>query len=335
MENNLMIFEEREVLGRDFKMYGDKDNPLFLAKDVASWIEHSKVSMMLQSIDEDEKVKVNNVYFENRTGGNGTWFLTEDGLYEVLMQSRKPIAKQFKKEVKKILKELRQTGKVDLIENKIQLISDEKEKQLTRELYKLQETLEVMPNDMFMMVKVENKKNELNNYIQERNLKETIKRLDEVNDRVNEINNKIEKTTVLREGDMTAEVIARKLSIFSTSNKPHNKFAEKMLKVIGHGINPEGNAGYQDKYISINNTTRGGITVPTIMYSKECLEEFKKYIEENGLHIEQPPKYYQRNCKNGNKGDFKSGKIIFDEIEESIKINETTYNLYTNNSEDY
>ena len=35
MENNLMIFEEREVLGRDFKIYGDKDNPLFLAKDVA------------------------------------------------------------------------------------------------------------------------------------------------------------------------------------------------------------------------------------------------------------------------------------------------------------
>lgn len=332
MENNLIIFEEREVLGRDFKIYGDKDNPLFLAKDVAEWIEHSNVSMMLEKVDDEEKEIIrigtlNNTY--------SAWFLTEDGLYEVLMQSRKPIAKQFKKEVKKILKELRNTGKVDLIENKIQFIDDEKEKQLTKELYKLQETLEVMPNDMFMMVKVENKKNELNNYIQERNLKETRKRLDEVNDRVNEINNKIEKTTVLREGDMTAEVIARKLSIFSTSNKPHNKFAEKMLKVIGHGINPEGNAGYQDKYISINNTTRGGITVPTIMYSKECLEEFKKYIEENGLHIEQPPKYYQRNCKNGNKGDFKSGKIIFDEIEESIKINETTYNLYTNNSEDY
>ena len=38
------------------------------------------------------------------------WFLTEDGVYEVLMQSRKPIAKQFKKEVKKILKEIRTTG---------------------------------------------------------------------------------------------------------------------------------------------------------------------------------------------------------------------------------
>ena len=38
------------------------------------------------------------------------WFLTEDGLYEVLMQSTKPIAKSFKKEVKKILKELRIKG---------------------------------------------------------------------------------------------------------------------------------------------------------------------------------------------------------------------------------
>ncbi len=78
------------VLNKHFRIYGTKENPLFLAKDVAEWIEHSKVSMMLQSIDEEEKVKVSNVYFESRTGGNGTWFLTEDGLYEVLMQSRKP-----------------------------------------------------------------------------------------------------------------------------------------------------------------------------------------------------------------------------------------------------
>ena len=41
---------------------------------------------------------------------NKQWFLTEDGLYEVLMQSRKPIAKQFKKEVKKILKSIRMNG---------------------------------------------------------------------------------------------------------------------------------------------------------------------------------------------------------------------------------
>lgn len=36
--------------------------------------------------------------------------LTENGLYEVLMQSRKPIAKEFKKGVKAILKEIRTNG---------------------------------------------------------------------------------------------------------------------------------------------------------------------------------------------------------------------------------
>ena len=38
------------------------------------------------------------------------WFLTENGLYEVLMQSRKPIAKEFKKKVKEILKSIRKNG---------------------------------------------------------------------------------------------------------------------------------------------------------------------------------------------------------------------------------
>lgn len=108
--NNLQVVEQREVLGKEFKIYGDFENPLFLAKDVAEWIEHSKSDVMLKSVDDNEKVKVNNVYVDGRTGGNEVWFLTEDGLYEVLMQSRKPIAKEFKKEVKKILKTIRQNG---------------------------------------------------------------------------------------------------------------------------------------------------------------------------------------------------------------------------------
>lgn len=62
---------------------------------------------MLNTVDENEKV-VNNVY--TLGGVQESWFLTEDGLYEVLMQSRKPIAKAFKKEVKIILKTIRQNG---------------------------------------------------------------------------------------------------------------------------------------------------------------------------------------------------------------------------------
>lgn len=90
----LTVIEQREVLGKDFRIYGDVKNPLFLAKDVAEWVEHNNASEMIKNIDEDEKVKHDSIEFAERSGGRGFWLLTEDGLYEVLMQSRKPIAKQ-------------------------------------------------------------------------------------------------------------------------------------------------------------------------------------------------------------------------------------------------
>lgn len=62
---------------------------------------------MLQSVDEDEKV-TNKVCTHG--GVQTAWFLTENGLYEVLMLSRKPKAKEFKKKVKEILKTIRKTG---------------------------------------------------------------------------------------------------------------------------------------------------------------------------------------------------------------------------------
>ncbi|MFS0817118.1 phage antirepressor KilAC domain-containing protein [Lysinibacillus sp. 1P01SD] len=105
--NQLQVIHEQEVLTKKFKVYGSSESPLFLAKDVADWIEHSNTRMMLKSVDDEEKV-VNNVY--TLGGTQESWFLTEDGLYEVLMQSRKPIAKQFKKQVKNILKEIRLNG---------------------------------------------------------------------------------------------------------------------------------------------------------------------------------------------------------------------------------
>jgi anti-repressor protein len=115
--NDLQVIDERQLLGRNFRMYVSYENPLFLAKDVAEWIEHSNSTVMLQSIDDSEKV-LNNVY--TLGGSQETWFLTEDGLYEVLMQSRKPIAKEFKKQVKQILKDIRKHGmyaKEELLDN--------------------------------------------------------------------------------------------------------------------------------------------------------------------------------------------------------------------------
>lgn len=103
----IAMISKSSFLGKEVDVYGTADNPLFLAKDVADWIEHSDVSMMVKNVDEDEKV-TNNVC--TLGGSQNAWFLTEDGLYEVLMQSRKPIAKQFKKGIKEILKSIRRTG---------------------------------------------------------------------------------------------------------------------------------------------------------------------------------------------------------------------------------
>lgn len=107
----LKIINKQEVLGKEFKMYGTFEEPLFLAKNVAEWIEHSDVSTMLRTVDQDEKL-VQTLFASGQ--GREMWFLTENGLYEVLMQSRKPIAKQFKAKVKEILKSLR-TGKIQLV----------------------------------------------------------------------------------------------------------------------------------------------------------------------------------------------------------------------------
>ena len=105
----LQVIYNQEVFGQDFKIYGTEENPLFLAKDVANWIEHSNPSKMVKDADLDD-AEVARHQLSTLTNSYTALFLTEDGLYEVLMQSRKPIAKQFKKKVKEILKQIRKTG---------------------------------------------------------------------------------------------------------------------------------------------------------------------------------------------------------------------------------
>ena len=103
------VLKQTELLGHQFSVYGTVEEPLFLAKEVAECIEYdtSSLNKFTAQVDDDEKVRK----IVPTLGGNQEmWLLTEDGIYEVLMQSRKPIAKQFKKGVKKILHDIRTTG---------------------------------------------------------------------------------------------------------------------------------------------------------------------------------------------------------------------------------
>lgn len=103
----LKLLQETQLCGATLSVYGTPIEPLFKAKEVAEIIGLTNPSDLIQRVDEDERAKFN-------LGRQGeTWFLTEQGLYEVLMQSRKPIAKDFKRGVKKLLKGIR-TGEYHL-----------------------------------------------------------------------------------------------------------------------------------------------------------------------------------------------------------------------------
>lgn len=102
------------------RVFGTPEEPLFLARDVAEWLDYSKrsdgsykIDVLLRSLDDDEKIKLKTP--ASNVGGllkpNTEYrFLTESGLYEVLMLSRKPNAKKFKSKVKEILQTIRKTG---------------------------------------------------------------------------------------------------------------------------------------------------------------------------------------------------------------------------------
>ena len=98
-ENDVAEVKTITLLNTNFNVYGTIDNPLFLAVDVAEMIDYSvdKTHQMLELVDDDEKL-IDTIY---RSGQKReVWFLTENGLYELLMQSRKPLAKRFKLEIK-------------------------------------------------------------------------------------------------------------------------------------------------------------------------------------------------------------------------------------------
>lgn len=116
---HLQVISSTTFNGHPLNIYGDNQEPLFLARDVAEMIDYTKTSQgyydvqaMLRKVDEDEKLKgiPSNSATKNFRSSQQVWFLTEHGLYEVLMRSSKPLAKEFRKYVKQVLKEIRLNG---------------------------------------------------------------------------------------------------------------------------------------------------------------------------------------------------------------------------------
>lgn len=141
--SKLEVIGKQEILGKEIEFYNSWEEPLFLAKHVAEWIgyEISNVSKMVKNVDNNEKIIT-------RTKNTSAIFLTEDGLYETLMLSKKEIAKELKREIRIYLKQIRKTGGAvqvgrenEFIEKYFPSFSDDVKLAMTMDLKKQNEEL--------------------------------------------------------------------------------------------------------------------------------------------------------------------------------------------------
>lgn len=90
MNNELRIFENEEF-GRIRSVMVD-DEPYFVAKDICDILEIKNTTMAMQRLDEDEVTKFNLGGLSGETN-----IVNEYGLYSLILASRKPEAKAFKR----------------------------------------------------------------------------------------------------------------------------------------------------------------------------------------------------------------------------------------------
>lgn len=88
--NELQVFNSEQF--GDVRVVMQDNEPWFIAADVCCVLEHTNVSIALARLDEDEKAK-----FSLGLQGGATNVVNEPGLYTLVLGSRKPEAKAFKR----------------------------------------------------------------------------------------------------------------------------------------------------------------------------------------------------------------------------------------------
>lgn len=194
-------------------------------------------------------------------------------------------------------------------EQKINAIEDEKERNIRLRIVQLKKLVKLDPNDTISATLLNQANTELEVYLQSKSIKE--------------IESKIDKFSVLREGDVNANVIAKRLDLYSVNNKPHGQLVEAIAKDMGIYINPNGNVGYQNEYVSVNLCNVNGQTIPTIMYTEKAFDDIKNYVN-NGFDFKVS--YYKRG---ENKGKYNKATVNL--VNKNFSVNEITYKKYKNN----
>jgi prophage antirepressor-like protein len=118
-QEHIVIQDEASLLVKQFnglniRVYGTYEEPLFKAKDIGELLEMSNIREVIKNFNNKQRCDVSLTDAIGRQ--QITTFLTEQGLYKVLMRSRKKIAEQFQDWVCEVVEEIRKKGKYDLQE---------------------------------------------------------------------------------------------------------------------------------------------------------------------------------------------------------------------------
>lgn len=104
--SNVQIFNHPEFGG--VRVIGDFENPQFCLSDVCKILELPQVAKVVQRLN---KEVLSRHPLETAGGVQDMYFVNEDGLYDVILDSRKPEAKRFRKWITgEVLPSIRKTG---------------------------------------------------------------------------------------------------------------------------------------------------------------------------------------------------------------------------------
>lgn len=100
-------------LTHTIKIKGTYEEPLFRLSDIGSILELVNPRQSIKDFDESEKILILD---ETEGGSQQVTYLSELGLYRLLMTSRKPFVRQFQQWICSVIKEIRLTGQYNLEE---------------------------------------------------------------------------------------------------------------------------------------------------------------------------------------------------------------------------
>ena len=101
--------------GQELNVYSSLDEPVFKASDIANMLDYSagNVWNLLGMCEEDEKLLLSMIVTGQRRQVS---FVTERGLYNILEQSRKPLARKWRRVINDELIALRKARNLNILE---------------------------------------------------------------------------------------------------------------------------------------------------------------------------------------------------------------------------